>query len=88
MNEEKNKEVIPDHGSTLKWSNDDEKSTKLLVNKYDGNIDGALKRFFESGGGTDYASARVLSIRFAISFGISEVEFMKIYRRWRKGQLS
>jgi len=75
----------PDHGATLVWSDDDEKNVKALLAKYGGDPNGALKRFFESAG-TDYAAARGLSVRFAKPFGISEVEFMKRYRRWRKGK--
>jgi hypothetical protein len=81
-------EVVPDYGSTSVWSDDDKKNTDTLIKKYEGDLNGAMKRLFESGGGTDYATARVLSARFAESFKLTEVEFMKLYRKWRRGKLS
>ncbi len=76
----------PDYESTLVWSDDDERNVGLLLKTCGGDVDEALKRLFQSGGGTDYASARLLSIRFAKSMGLSEVEFMQKYRRWKKGK--
>lgn len=77
--------VVPDYGSTLVWSNDDQRSVEMLLRKYNGDVDAALKRLFEAGGGTDYAWARQLSVRFANTFGLNEAEFMTKYRRWRRG---
>ena len=85
MNDQQKPE--PDYGSTLVWSNDDERNTKRLLNKYGGDMEQALKRLFISGGGTDYQNARSLSLRFASRFGITEANFMKLYRRWRQGKL-
>jgi len=81
------KKPEPDYGSTLVWSNDDERNVKMLLAKFGGNPTEALKRFFTSAGGTDYQYARSLSVRFASRFGMTEVEFMKLYRRWRRGTL-
>ena len=75
----------PDHGSTLVWSNDDQKNGQKLLEKYNGDANEALKRLFETGG-TEYAEARRLSGRFAKIFGVDDLEFMKRYRRWRRGQ--
>jgi len=77
----------PDYGSTLVWSNDDERNVNMLLANFEGNIKEAVRRLFVSGGGTSYQYARVLSVRFASRFGISEVDFMKLYRHWRQGKL-
>ena len=87
MGETPKQAPVPDYGSTLVWSDDDERNTKMLLNKFGGDVDKALKRFFESGGGTDYAYARSLSVRFAKPLGLTEVDFMKRYRQWRRGNL-
>lgn len=77
----------PDYGSTLVWSNDDERNIKWLLDKVSGDTKEAVKRLFISGGGTSYQTARALSVRFAARFGMTEVEFMKLYRQWRQGKL-
>ncbi len=82
---EKYDDGSPDYGSSLVWSNDDQRSIRLLLDKYEGNLDEALKRLFQSGG-TDYASARQLSVRLSAPLGLTEAEFMQKYRRWKKGK--
>jgi hypothetical protein len=77
----------PDHGASLVWSDDDERNVATLIAKFGGDVNEALKRFFTSGGGTDYSYARILSVRFASRFGMTEVDFMRAYRQWRKGKL-
>jgi hypothetical protein len=75
----------PDHGSTTVWSDDDEKNVKLLLERYGGDFNESIKAFFRAGG-TEYLDARRLSVRFAGRFGLTPIEFMKKYRRWRKGK--
>jgi hypothetical protein len=77
----------PDHGSTLVWSDDDEKGVRLLLKAANGNIDTALAKFFKAGGGPNVKTARKLAKRYCTPFGISEVEFMRKYRAWKRGNL-
>lgn len=87
MSNEENPEVVPDYGTTLVWSNDDERSISLLLESTGQDLDKAVAKLFRAGN-TSYAQARSLSERVATGFGLTPVEFMKKYRAWRQGKFS
>ena len=64
---------------------DDEQRNKVydLLYKYDQDMQRAIEALF--GGSCSYKTARQLSVSFAKHFGLSEADFMRYYRWWRKG---
>ncbi len=82
MSDEK---IQPDHGSSPIWSTEDSGKVSALLQKYDGDLNKSLKALF--GSACSLGTAHKLAVTLAPHFGITTIEFLSKYRRWKKGQL-
>src|SRR5271157_620888 len=71
--------------SSLVWSTEDAKYVAVLLSRYNGDLNVSLKALFGSSCSVEMA-VRV-SERYAQQFGLTHMEFMSKYRKWKKGEL-
>jgi hypothetical protein len=83
MTEDSQRNSEPD--SSLVWSTEDVKNVAVLLSRYNGDLNASLKALF--GSSCSVETAVRVSERYAQQFGLTHMEFMSKYRKWKKDQL-
>lgn len=71
--------------SSLVWSTEDDKKIEALLIRHNGDLDASLKSLF--GSSCSAETAVIVSERYAKHFGLTHVQFMEKYRKWKRGEL-